>query len=168
VRIVFTKCHEEVTSVKKSVMRFTVETSEKYLDIERSPVIELSPEVPAAHQTTTAASSRRLPSLSALAEKVSDIVDLHNLSRKDKPSQVTYTMVAARRRNLLREGYGGENTLQPECERIDKNRKALPEREGTSPMPINKNLSVRRFMNVQEMTEDSNRRENKLTIEINA
>jgi hypothetical protein len=164
VRIVFTTCREEVTSVKKSVRHFTVETSGKCLEMGGSPAIDLNHEVPAANQTTAAHSSRRLPALSAYAEAINDIVDLHNSSGWDSPGTVTYSMTGALRSEPLRESYGGGETLQAKYGR-DEQRAGAPSLIGEE-RRVHCNLTVRRFAATEEMTGDTNRREKKVTIEI--
>ena len=172
VRILFTKYHEEVTSVKKSVTQVTVEASSRRLEGTETPVIELNPEVPATNRTSTAISSRRLPALSALVEKINDIVVLHDPLRKDNPSQVTYSMTEALRSEPLRERYAGENTLPSKCGWVGKHSKNPHEYMSKAPSLVNDeriiryNATVQRFVATQEMTKRQNRAEKKLTIEI--
>ena len=170
-RVVFTKYHEEVTSVRKSVTQVKVETSHRSFEVAETPVV---------HRTSPTTSSRRfpvqqqeaIPALTARTNEVTDIVDLHSPSNKNTPSQVTYSMAGTMRVDPPCEHYVGEKILKSEDEFVRKQRQAPNEQMGDKPLLINEerfiryDLTVHRFIATQEMTEHRRRTEKKLTVEI--
>ena len=161
-------------------MQVKVETSGKGFEVAKSPVVELKPEAPDVDRTSPITSSHRftvqqkeaIPALSAHVDAVTDVVDLHNPSNKDNLSQVTYSMAGALRGDPLRERYVAEMPLKSEDEYVRKQRQTPHEQTGDEPLLINEerlihyNLTARRFIATQEMTEHQSRTEKKLAIEI--
>ena len=170
-RVVLTKYHEEVTSVKKSVTQVQVETNGRGFEVAGPPVIELSPEGPVVDRTSPATCSRKspvqekevLPALSTHAGEVIDIVDLHGPPTKANISRVTYSTAASLRGDHLRERYEGKTTLKLENTFVRKEGLTPNEQRGANPRVINEegsirhDLRVRRFITTQEMIEHQNR-----------
>ena len=179
-RVVLTKYHEEVTTVRRSVSQVKVEAGGKDSEGADSRVIELKPDTPASDKTAPIISSRRFPaqqrdttlSLSARVDEISDLVDLHTPSNEGKLTQATYSMTGVLRRNPFQESNGGQNALKSEDESIHHQSRTPHEHMGHERGLINEekfipcDLRVRKFVATQEMTEFQNRTKKKLAIEI--
>ena len=179
-KVVLTKYHEEVTSVKKSVTQVKVETAGKKLAVDGSPIIELTPEATVVERTSPTAPTRKspvrqkeaMPALAARAGEVNDVVDLHRSSNRTDLTHATYTAKGPLRGDHLRERYGGGTALGPE-DRFVRNQSLTPnDQAGASTQVINdqrnvrQDLRVRRFIATQEMIEHQIRIERRAAIDI--
>lgn len=97
-KLLFTKLQEEITTVKKSVTQFRVETGADS-SVKEFPVIELKPEsTKIEHREVNGApkacyDSRQSPLalVGAKAEQVHDVVDLKGVSKGNAPMPLTYS-----------------------------------------------------------------------------
>ena len=175
-KIILTKFHQEVTSVRKSITQVKFETSSRKTETAELPVIELNPELPSDCRTSPSTTSRRLsvqhkeavPVLSVHMGEVTDIVELHDPSNTLNLSHGTYSMTGDLRGDPLRERYPYWRAIKPE------EPSAHVQHEGMGNEPSLKaekrfalfDLTVRKFIATQEMTGHLNRTEKGLSLEI--
>lgn len=102
VKLLFTKLQEEITTVKKSVTQFRVETGSPDFKVAEFPVIELKPEPQRIEHINTnnppkaSFDDKKIPlALSAKAEQVIDTVNLCGTSKKGALSPITYSLSEA-------------------------------------------------------------------------
>lgn len=179
-RVVLTKYHEEVTTVRRSVSQVKVVAGSKDSEGADPRVIDLKPESPDGDKTAPILSSRRFPaqqrdtilSLRARVDEISDLVDLHTPSNEGKLTQATYSMTGALRRNPFQESKGSQNALKSEDGSIRHQRRTPHEHVSREQRLINEeksipyDLRVRKFVATQEMTEFQNHTKKKQAIEI--
>jgi hypothetical protein len=135
-RILFTKYHEVVTSVKKSVTQVRLQASGRGFEAGESPVVDRVP--PTTYSSRFSVQQKEaIPAfISAHTGEVIDTVDLHGPS-KDNPSQVTYSMTGGLRGDPLRERYVGENALKSEERCARKQHRASNEQMGDAQWLLN-------------------------------
>jgi hypothetical protein len=96
-KLLFTKLQEEITTVRKSVTQFRVETGSDIKNAE-FPVIEIKPEsqriehAEAIRYPKASLDNRKTPlALTTKTEQVTDIVDLQGIPKRAALSPVTYS-----------------------------------------------------------------------------
>lgn len=162
-RVVLTRHSEEVTSVRRSITQVRVEAGSRGSLGADYDVIELKPETPFREAAST---------VSAHADDITDIVDLHCPSSSENFQQVTYSIPGTSRGTPFPESYLKQKALKSENESVpnsghhlhkhvvDKPRVILEER------PACYDVRISRFIAVQKMTDFQNRTKNKLTLKI--
>lgn len=162
-RFVLTRHSEEVTSVKRSITQVRVEAGSRSSLGADCDVIELKPETSLIETA---------PTLSAHADDITDIVDLHCPSSSENFQQVTYSIPGTSRGAPSPESYLKQKALKPKNESVpnsghhphkhvvDKPQVILEER------PVCYDVRISRFIAVQKMTDCQDRTEKKLTLKI--
>lgn len=179
-KVVLTKYHEEVTSVRKSVTQVKVETTERIFDVNGSPVIDVTPEATVIDRPLPTNPAPRFPGqqkqissgLTARADAITDIVDLHSSSHGDGANRASYSATDAVTGNHLRERIGSEGPPRPRSPSIHERGQNLNVRTGAylPSMPEGRgdrhDWRIKRFSNAQEIIEHHGRSEKKVTIDI--
>jgi hypothetical protein len=123
-KLLFTKLQEEITTVRKSVTQFRVETGSSDFKAAEFPVIELKPEsqriehAEANRPPKASIDDRKVPlALRAKAEQVSDVVDLQGISKKGALSPVIYSASGALKVKPYLKNLDNEDFSEPENDR---------------------------------------------------
>jgi uncharacterized protein YxeA len=178
-KLLFTKLQEEITTVKKSVTQFRVETGSADFKAAEFPVIELKPEsqrierAEANRPPKASLDDRKAPlALNAKAEQVSDVVDLQGISKKGALSPVTYSASRALKTKPYLENFKNDSYSKSEndCsqEKVSVYNKpddcdafsALEEKRARY------TFTTRKFIATQEMIEYHTSREKKVSFEL--
>jgi len=178
-KLLFTKLQEEITTVKKSVTQFRVETGSPDFKGAEFPVIELKPEsqriehAEANRPPKASLDDRKAPlALNAKAEQISDVVDLQGISKKGALSPVTYSANRALKTKPYLENIKNDSFSKSEndCsqEKVSAYNKpdncdafsALEEKRARY------TITTRKFIATQEMIEYHTSREKKVSFEL--
>jgi hypothetical protein len=178
-KLLFTKLQEEITTVKKSVTQFRVETGSADFKAAEFPVIELKPEsqrierAEANRPPKASLDDRKAPlALNAKAEQISDVVDLQGISKKGALSPVTYSASRALKTKPYLENFKNDSYSKSEndcsqgkvsvynkpddCDAFS----ALEEKRARY------TITTRKFIATQEMIEYHTSREKKVSFEL--
>jgi hypothetical protein len=170
-KLLFTKLQEEITTVRKSVTRFGVETGNSDCKAAEFPVIELKPEsqsvefVKPNRPPKASLDTRKIPlALSSKAEQIGDVVDLRGISKKEALSPISYSASGALQAKPNLEGF--ENDCRQEKVSVYSKSdngdtfSALDERRA------HYQITTRKFIATQQMVEYHNSREKRLSFEL--
>ncbi len=178
VKLLFTKLQEEITTVKKSVTQWRVETGTASSAAD-FPVIELKPEPQSIEQrkvnkpTIACLNDRKAPlAFDEKAERVYDVVDLKGTSKNNTLAPVTYSTSGALKALSCPENFqeGKRRASTEDCsqEKISVYRK--PCELETFPVYDDKRaryeFTTRKFIATQEMIEYHSSREKRLSFEV--
>ena len=168
-RIVFTKHHEEVTTVKRSVTQVKVEAVGRCLQGAEALTVDITP--PMDHRFPVSF-KRSIPALPAHAGQLTDVVDLHKPSNKDCFNEVTYSLPESPRGNAHREPVVGEMAFRLDGNPVRRHNQTVIEFKGDEPSLIREEkldrylLLARRFIATQEMIELQSRSEKAVNFEL--
>ena len=178
-KLLFTKLQEEITTVKKSVTQFRVETGSPDFKVAEFPVVELNPESQSIEHagpnrpSTASIDDRKAPlALSAKAEQVSDVVDLQGISKKGALSPVTYSASGALKVKPYLKSLENEDFSEPENDHF-KGRVSVFNKsddcDACSALDEKRaryTITTRKFIATQEMIEYHTSREKKVSFEL--
>lgn len=98
-KILFTRFQEEITTVKKSVTQFRVETGSPKFKPDELTVIDITPEPSGTKRGDDRRTfqgsfeDQKIPlAFNGKAEYISDIVDLHGISKRNTLCPITYSV----------------------------------------------------------------------------
>jgi hypothetical protein len=164
-KLLFTKLQEEITTVRKSVTQFRVETGKTDVKAAEFPVIELKPEsqrIEYVEDNTRAPASyndRRVPlALAGKAGQVSDVVDLRGVSKKSALSPVTYSAHGALKATPCRESLDTDSVSKAEND--GETFSVLDEKRARH------QFTTRKFIATQEMIEYHTAQEKHVSFEL--
>jgi hypothetical protein len=170
-KLLFTKLQEEITTVKKSVTQFRVETGSADFKAAEFPVIELKPE--SNRPPKASLDDRKAPlALNAKAEQVSDVVDLQGISKKGALSPVTYSASRALKTKPYLENFKNDSYSKSEndCSQGKVSVYNKPDDcEAFSVLDEKRaryTITTRKFTATQEMIEYHTSREKKVSFEL--
>jgi len=178
-KLLFTKLQEEITTVRKSVTQFRVETGSSDFKAAEFPVIELKPEsqriehAEANRPPKASLDDRKAPlALNAKAEQVSDVVDLQGISKKGALSPVTYSASGALKAKPYLEGFKNDGYSKSEND-CSQGKISVYNKPGDcdafSVLDEKRawyNFTSRKFIATQEMIEYHSNREKKVSFEL--
>jgi hypothetical protein len=170
-KLLFTKLQEEITTVRKSVTQFGVETGSSDYKAAEFPVIELKPQsqsvefVKASKPPKASFDTGKTPlALSSKAEQISDVVDLGGMSKKGVLSPITYSASGALQAKPCLESFENDR-IQEKVSVYGKSDSgdalsALDERRA------HYQITTHKFIATQQMVEYHNSREKRLSFEL--
>jgi hypothetical protein len=178
-KLLFTKLQEEITTVKKSVTQFRVETGSSDFKAAEFPVIELQPEsqkierAEANRPPKASLDDRKAPlALNAKAEQVCDVVDLQGISKKGALSPVTYSASGELKTKPCLEGFKNDSYSKLDNNCIQGKVSVYNKTEDLESlvMPDERRawyiFTSRKFIATQEMIEYHSNREKKVSFEL--
>ena len=179
-KLLFTRLQEEITTVKKSVTQFGVETSSLRFKTDESPAIDITPEPSRAnrgdaHKPLKASANDQKTSLAlnaANTEHVADIVDLQGISKRDGLCPVTYSASRTLKANPYPRIMGDERSLKLDDTYNLKNESVYQksnDSEGFSLLDEKRalyQLMTRKFISTQEMIEYHTAQKKRVSFEL--
>jgi hypothetical protein len=177
-KLLFTKLQEEITTVKKSVTQFRVETGSDIKNAE-FPVIEIKPEsqriehAEAIRHPKASFDNRKTPlALTTKTEQVNDIVDLQGIPKKAALSPVTYSTNRVLAARPCLESFKDDRFSKSENDHSQGKVAVYSEpedREAFSALEEKRakyQLTTRKFIATQEMIEYHTNKEKRLSFEL--
>jgi len=179
-KLLFTRLQEEITTVKKSVTQFRVETSSPRFKTDESPVIDITPEPSRANRGDThrplkaSTNDQKTPLAlnSANTKHVSDIVDLQGISKRDGLCPVTYSASRTLKANPCPRTMGDDRSLELDGTYNLKNGSVYQESNDSEDFSlldekrVRYQLTTRKFISTQEMIEYHSAQEKRVSFEL--
>jgi hypothetical protein len=178
-KLLFTRLQEEITTVKKSVTQFSVETGSPRFKTDESPVIDITPEPSRVNPGDThrplkaSANDQKAPlALNTKAQHVSDVVDLQGMSKRDGLCHVTYSASRTLTANPSPRTLGDDRSLKLDDMYNLKNGLVYQKSNDSEDLSlldekrIRYQLTTRKFISTQEMIEYHSAQEKRVSFEL--
>jgi hypothetical protein len=178
-KLLFTKLQEEITTVRKSVTQFGVETGSSDCKAAEFPVIELKPQsqsvefVKPNKPPKASLDTGKTPlALSSKAEQISDVVDLGGKSKKGALSPITYSASGALQVKPYLESFENDRFPRSENDRIQEKVSVYGKSDNGDALSAlderraHYQITTHKFIATQQMVEYHNSREKRLSFEL--
>jgi hypothetical protein len=178
-KLLFTRLQEEITTVKKSVTQFRVETGRANVKAAELPAIELTPEPQvvehgeALKPLKAYLDDQKAPlALNAKAEGIRDVVDIQGKSKGGALSPVTYSANRALKTNPYPERLGDDSLLNSDNDYNQNNVSVYQKSIGSKDFSAlderraRFHYTTRKFISTQEMIEYHTAKEKRVSFEL--
>jgi hypothetical protein len=178
-KLLFTRLQEEITTVRKSVTQFKVETGSVGIKAAELPAIELTPGPQTVEHRETlkplkaSLDDQKHPlALNANAEGIRDVVDIQGISKRDALSPVTYSANRALKTNPYPERLGDDSFLNSDNDYNQKNVSVYQKSGGSKDFSAlderraRFQYTTRKFISTQEMIEYHIAKEKRVSFEL--